>query len=318
MKAPRVFVLILTWNNKEDVLECLASVAKIHYPNFQTVLIDNDSADDTVIAIRQKFPNVKIIENNANMGYAEGNNVGIRYALKMGTDYIWILNNDLIVDTEALGFLVAAAEENPKAGIFCSKVYEYARPNIISFVGSTWMTDKGTFSDWASGQNDVGLHEEIKETDYANGCSFFLKSQVAKTVGFFDKRYFFAWEETDLCYRARRAGYLVMIQPKAKVWHKVSKSFEDGSKGWRWQYYDTRNRFLWIEKNLRGSAKLKAFKICLWRVYWGLVELWRRSLPQAQLDLIQVRLLGAWHYFIRRFGPAPLVFKPKIRSRYQI
>src|SRR3989339_346256 len=125
MNKPLVYILILNWNGKEDTLECLSSLKKIDYPNYKTIVIDNGSTDDSVKIINKKYPKIKIIENKKNLGYAEGNNVGIRYALKNKADYVLILNNDTIVDKKFLTELVKVGESNEKVGIVGPNVYCY-------------------------------------------------------------------------------------------------------------------------------------------------------------------------------------------------
>src|SRR3990167_5910342 len=104
-KPPKIFVIILNWNGKEDTLACLESLEKVNMP-YSLIVVDNGSNDDSVLAIRNTYPDIILLENRKNLGYAEGNNVGIRWALKNGADYLLILNNDTIVDPNILeGFL---------------------------------------------------------------------------------------------------------------------------------------------------------------------------------------------------------------------
>jgi len=118
--APKVEIIILNWNRFRDTAECLESVFRIRYPNFSVVVVDNGSEDDSAAQVENTFDRVTLIRNRENLGYAEGNNVGIRHALENGADYVWLLNNDTVVDREALAALVDLAERDRGIGILGS------------------------------------------------------------------------------------------------------------------------------------------------------------------------------------------------------
>src|SRR3990172_1565611 len=129
---PKVSIVILNWNGLDDTLECLEALRSCTYPNCETIVVDNGSAGDQVRRLRQKVASgVHIIENPENYGFAGGCNVGIRFALSRGADYVLLLNNDTIVDPAFLGSLVAAAEELPDAAALCPKVCYYDSPRVI-------------------------------------------------------------------------------------------------------------------------------------------------------------------------------------------
>ncbi|MCX6907198.1 MAG: hypothetical protein NTY01_04055, partial [Verrucomicrobia bacterium] len=137
------------------------------------------------------------------------------------------------------------------------------------------------------------------------GCALLFRANVPSKIGLIDPRFFILWEETDWCYRARRAGYRIMIEPKAKVWHKVSQTFDGGGRGEKYVYYYSRNQLLWVEKNLRGEERLRCLVRCLRPLCRQALKLMRGKVPQEERAIIRARLLGAFHYVIRRFGPAP-------------
>ncbi len=304
-KYPRVFIIILTWNSNPDTLECLASLEQADYSNYRTVLVDNGSTDGTVATVREQFPSVLTIENGRNLGYAEGNNIGIRYALEHAADFILILNNDTVVAADLLQHLVSAALQYPGAGIFSPKIYMYYPPSVVWFAGTKWDSSTAKFLSPGSGEREKSSESECYSTDYASGCALFARVEIARTIGLFDERFFLVWEEADWCYRARRAGYEILVQPQAKVRHKVSRTFMDSNSGIDYQYYFSRNRWLWIERNLKGTARLKAFQRCLRETYWCMLELAKRDLSASERNILQARLVGTRHYFLRRFGHGP-------------
>jgi len=136
MKYPHVSIIILNWNGKEDTIKCLQSLRKTRYSNYEIVVVDNGSTGDDVKVLGEIFGDyIHIIKNDRNYEFAEGNNIGMRYALKKDTDYILLLNNDTVVDPEFLTELVTMAESDPRFGILGSKIYFYDNPNKIWFAG---------------------------------------------------------------------------------------------------------------------------------------------------------------------------------------
>ncbi|MBI3900540.1 MAG: glycosyltransferase, partial [Chlamydiia bacterium] len=117
MKYPKIFIILLNWNGKYDTLECLTSLKKLKPPKFQLLIVDNGSKDDSVIEIRKQHPHIPILETGQNLGFAEGNNVGMKWALSKGAEWILLLNNDTVVDPHLLEAFLAAAQEKPKGKI---------------------------------------------------------------------------------------------------------------------------------------------------------------------------------------------------------
>ena len=134
---PKVYVVIVNWNGRDDTIECIKSVKNISYPNFEIILVDNGSKDNSIDSIKEIFKDINYIENKKNLGFAEGNNIGIRLALNNDAEYIWLLNNDTIVHQDALSAMVDVGERIPESGILGSKIYYYDKPDFIWFAGAT-------------------------------------------------------------------------------------------------------------------------------------------------------------------------------------
>lgn len=247
MESPKVYILILNWNGKKDTINCLESVKKIDYPDYNIVIIDNGSSDDSVEEIHKKFKDIKIIKNKENLGYAEGNNVGIRYALNNKADYIWILNNDTIVDKNCLTKLIQTAELNKDIGIVGSKIYDYGT-NRIQYLGI-----KNLFLNLllfkkivGGGKEDNGQFDSFTDVDAVAGCSTLIRLEMLKKIGLFDKKLFLYYEEVDLFVRAKKAGYQLKVAPKSHVWHKGSATAKKVSGFVR--YYIARNNFIFAKR----------------------------------------------------------------------
>jgi hypothetical protein len=301
-----IAVIILNWNGKSDTLNCLESVYRSTHPDFTVIVVDNGSTDGSPDAIRHAYPQAEVIETGENLGYAEGNNVGIRRAMDLGVDSVLVLNNDTVVDPDAIAHLELALSVDPSVGLVSPFIFFHSVPDKLWFGGAE-RTGLSNFrhTGWGMTERECPVGPEA-ETEFASGCAMLIRSVVFEKTGLFDPRYFLVWEEVDLCFRARRAGYRIAVEPKAKVWHKVSTSFEDGNQGPIYQYFSMRNRLLWIEKNLRGAERVRAYSKCLRQLRWAVQEkLFSPNLTTARLATLNAWLLGSRDYFLRRFGPAP-------------
>ena len=248
MKYPRTAVIILNWNGLNDTIECLESLRKITYPDYQVLVVDNGSTGDDVKVLRERFGDyIHIIENDRNYGFAEGNNIGMRYALaNFNPGYLLLLNNDITVAPNLLTELVGAAEDNTEVGLVGPLVYDYYRPDVIIRTGhgqriSWWRgTTPGVMSRILKDKT-VGIFE----ADCIEGSCMLVPRRVLEEVGMLDQEYFAYWEETDWCVRIRAAGYKICCVTSSKIWHKVQPSYLDTRK----LYYFLRNNILFMRKN---------------------------------------------------------------------
>ncbi|MCK5534758.1 glycosyltransferase [bacterium] len=242
----KVYIVILNWNGLKDTLECLKSLEKLDYSLFKVVIVDNGSEDkQEVCLITQKYPWVELIVNKENLGFAGGNNVGIKYALNCGADYILLLNNDTIVESSLLKELVKVIESNKKIGMAGPKIY-YQNP-----LDKVWFGG-GKIRWWrpvhiGEGVVDRGKLEKVKQSDYISGCALLIKKEVIEKIGLLDNRFFLYYEDVDWSLRARKAGYRLMFVPQARVWHKISSSL--GKSSVQSIYYGIRNRLLLLQKH---------------------------------------------------------------------
>ncbi len=255
---PLVHIIILNWNGRDDTLECLKSVEKIDYPNFKIILADNGSSDGSVETIRREFPDITVIENGANLGFAEGNNRGIVPALESGTDFILLLNNDTVVDRGILSALVQAAERMPKGGVYGPKIYHFNDPNKIWYAGGYWDAQTLSFGEHGAGQDDQGQFDVLTETDWVIGCAMFVRAEVFRSVGLLEPKFFLNNEEIDFSSRVRKAGLACVYVPDARLWHKISVSF-GGEHSPMKEYFSARNRLLWARRNAAWPLRLRIY-----------------------------------------------------------
>jgi len=258
VREPRIAILIVNWNGKTDTIECLKSLTALAYDNVEAIVVDNGSTDDSVEAIRAQFPDVLVVAAGQNLGTSGGRNVGIRYALERGAEFVLFLDNDTIVDSQLLANLVREMDRLGGNNILGAKIYYFDKPSTIWYAGASWQGSG--FAHIGIGADDHGdAHSTAAETDYACGCALFVSREILKQVGLLDDRYFCYFEETDLCYRARAAGFRSFFIPSARVWHKVSSS-SGGERSPLFYYFMHRNLLLWAEAHLSFRQRLPVYR----------------------------------------------------------
>jgi len=223
--AGKVAVVVLAWNGKPLTLECLDSLAALRYENASVILVDNASADGTADAVRKAHGDrVAVIENEENLGFARGNNVGIRRALDEGADFVLLLNNDTVVDPALLDRLVEVIAGSDEIGIVGPKIYYASPPDRIWFAGGEVLLSRGLSRHIGIRERDTGRYDSIRDVDYVTGCALLARREVFEKIGYLDPVFTAYYEDTDFCMRARRAGFRVVYAPAGKVWHKISAS----------------------------------------------------------------------------------------------
>jgi GT2 family glycosyltransferase len=243
-----VAAVVLSWNRCEDTLACLRSLAAAD-PAPHVILVDNASSDGTVDAVRGEFPGLELIENPSNLGFAEGNDVGIRRALAVGADYVLVLNNDTEVDSGFLTPLLEEAGRRPDAGALSPKILFADPPDLIWFAGAEYDPRSG-YNGRHRGyrQPDDGRFDSVVETGRVCGAAMLVPREVLDKVGTFDADLFAYSEDTDWSLRAREAGYRHYVVPASRVWHKVSAA-SGGESSPTALYYDLRNALVVAERH---------------------------------------------------------------------
>jgi GT2 family glycosyltransferase len=299
MPQPRVFTVVLNSNRRTDTLECLASLSRLAYPNHAVVVLDNASTDGSVEAIAAAFPSVQVMPLTENKGYAGNNNVGIRAALEQGADWVFVLNEDTILDPGCLSRLVEAGERDPAIGIVGPMVYHHNEPAVIQSAG-------GRLDAWWFGshigqnEDDHGQYAEPREVDWISGCAILVRRAVIEQVGALDERFFYYWEETEWCVRARRSGWRMVHVPAAKLWHKgVQRNYDPGPPV---TYYNTRNRLLMLSKH---RAPLAVRLMAWWQIARTLASWTIRPMWRSKRQHRDALWRGAMDYLSRRWGQMP-------------
>lgn len=226
-KYPKVFIIVLNYNGRKVIKKCLSSVFKIDYPNLEVVFVDNNSTDGSLEMAKTNFSKATFIKNEENLGFAAGNNVGIRYALERMADYVLVLNNDTEVEKDFLTKMVEAAEKDEKIGILSPVIFQ-GDTKEVWFSGGIikWLRMKSMHLDKVQ-------TEDSYETDFVTGCSMLVKASVFKEIGLFDEDYFLYWEDADLSFRAKKAGFKNVVVSGSWVYHyERSSKHKDAKTYW--------------------------------------------------------------------------------------
>lgn len=243
---PLVYIIIVNWNRTDDTMECLESLKLLEYSNYKVIVIDNGSSESCGDTVKCNYPNIIVKELNRNLGFAGGCNVGITEAIKDNAEYVWLLNNDTIVDSKALISLVNTAEKSSTNGIVGSKIYEYANRAIINHAGGKIIARKGITKHIGSGEIDNGQYNTVSEVNYVTGCSLLACVKMIEEIGLMEERFFLYFEETDWCLRAQKIGWKVLYVPDSIVFHKESVS-TGGKESPMITYYLSRNSLLFFK-----------------------------------------------------------------------
>lgn len=297
MRSPQVAIIVLNWNGGEDTLACLESLRQLDYPNYEIVVVDNGSTDGSAQAIRDAFPDVMMLGTGKNLGFAEGNNVGLRYALAGSADYVLLLNDDTEVASDFISVLVCAVEATPHAGVAGPTIYYFNRPTTIWAAGGTIDWRRGNSHLMALNEVDEGQYDVVREVDFVTGCALLARREVVDQVGMLDSRFFMYYEEAEWCVRVARAGYKILHVPQAHVWHKIVPTQQSASP--RVHYYMTRNRLLFLRSTRAG---VRAWLHTLLAEYlrtlvsWTMRPRWRRmhGPRRAMIQAIYDAWRGHW------------------------
>lgn len=324
---PKVAIIVLNWNGWKDTIECLESLQQLAYPNYQIIVVDNGSTDNSVdkikawargeIPVESKFFNYnpttkpvqwieydretaeaggipkeevkleKIIPNRRiiliqigqNLGFAAGNNVAIRYALKKNFTYMLLLNNDTIVEKSFLMNMISRAEENQKVGIVGCKIYYANDPHRIWYAGGKLSFLRPGGKPLGQGQLDIGQFDRVRNVTFVTGAAMLVKREVFLHVGLLDERFFFGMEDYDFCRRVLKVGYRLLYTPTAVIWHKVGMSRERGPIA---VYNGYKTSSIYMKKHL--SRALWVLWFCIYSLHAVLLP------PHQELSQIDRRI----------------------------
>lgn len=300
MKDPLLVIVILNWNDAPQTIECLENLEKVTYSNFQILVIDNGSKDNSKAILNKSLPmNPTIIATGINKGYAGGNNVGIKEALRRGAEWILLLNNDAYLDSNALQTLVETGLNYPHVGILGPTIFNTDSSCIIQSAGG-WIDKLWRAGHIRQGETYQSASRDPIEVDWVSGCVLLARSEMIRQIGLLDERFFLYWEELDWCVRARKANWQILHVPTAHAWHKGGNPTSDPKP--YITYYMTRNFFLLLQKHKAGflawiNALFSTFRTL---ISWSLLPKWRGN--RTHRDALWYGLID---FILHRFGSMP-------------
>jgi GT2 family glycosyltransferase len=289
---PKVTCIVLNWNGWKDTLECLRALQQCTYSELRIVVVDNGSTDDSISRICASFPEVTLLKTDKNLGFAGGNNFGIRHALDHGAECIWLLNNDTKPAPDALSALVAKANADEQRGAVASICYHADAPNTVQVWGGA------RINLWSLYSRNAITPQKDEWFDALYGASMLIRRAALEDVGLLDPGFFFYCEETEFCLRLRKKGWRIAAAPDSIVLHKAGAS--SGTSALRDRYFTASGlRILRLHSpapslamasflTLRMAHRLLRFNFSRCRSVWaGIQDYWRASRSSSEASDIR-------------------------------
>ena len=253
VEAERLWTVLVNWRQTDATLACLASVERAGADLRRVLVVDNESGGDLQRRMRATYPDVVVLPQMENLGFARAVNVGAHYAISRGATAVLLLNNDAVLLPGAMQHLTETLANSPDLGVITGKVFLTEAPDRLWAVGGTFTGRRVV--ELGAGEPDVGAYDDAR-LDFVYGCAMVMRADVFRDVGGFDERFFLYYEDIDLCLRARAAGWGIGIAPDAHLLHEGSKSTRDEPSVK--VYHHARSRMLFFSRHLRGARVLFA------------------------------------------------------------
>ena len=253
-EEPLISIIVLNYNAGKLLLDCIQSIQEIDYSNFEIILVDNVSEDSSQNECKKKFPTIKLIQNEKNFGYCEGNNIGMKNAKG---EYFLILNPDTIVEKNLLKELLSAIKQYGE-GLYQPKILSLDNKNILQSTGNMiHLFGFGFAKD--KGKIDLEKDEKIKSIGYASGTCLFSTRNIFEKLNYFDSFLFLYHDDLDICWRGKMKGINSYYVPNSKIYHAESYSL-------KW----SKNKFYWLERNRLYCLKTHYSESTINKIKWEL------------------------------------------------
>lgn len=248
---PRISVISVNYNGFAVTAAMIDSLRRHVTTPTEIIVVDNGSERDEAAILRERYPDITVLRSAENLGFAGGNNLGIRAA---AGDCLLLLNNDTEVADDTLHYLCDTLDADPAIGAVCPKIRFHEPPQAIQFAGYTPLTRITLRNALIGfGEPDSGRFDTPHDTPYAHGAAMMVRREAIERAGMMPEEYFLYYEELDWSVRIREAGYRIAYDPRATVFHKESAT--TGRQSPLRSYYLTRNRLLFARRNRRGAAR---------------------------------------------------------------
>lgn len=310
LRFPNVCIIIVTWNKKADVLNLLSQLNHINYPkeSIQIIVVDNASSDGTIPAIEQAFPSVHLVKHSENLGGAGGFNSGMRRAMEQFPDseYLWLLDNDVTVDKNALQALVSVMEKHPKAAICGSKIMNRDNPNELIEIGAFIDDRRGDIRRNEPNPEQLKDPNAVFEVDYVAACSLLARVSAVKQAGLWHEQFFIYWDDMEWGARFNSLGFKVLATNSSIVYHPSwAGRVADNTAIWR-NYYRSRNSLWFFNHYTKGFKRRWLLSRMILRYMLFAAHAGINSHMLLSLAFIN----GITDFFENRFGKKPFVMPP--------
>lgn len=258
IKDSSVAIILLNWNGFDFTKACIESLRKISYPNFQVILVDNGSTDDSIKRLTELFPEVIFLTSAVNLGFTGGNNLGIRHALRNDFEFILLLNNDTLVEEDFLEPMVGHLLATPSCAAVQPLIYfVYDKEKLWNAGGNYWKW-------WGNSETSYVIQDvdQPYSTDWITGCAILLKTSAIEEVGLLDDAYFAYYEDVDWSLRLRKTGMTLAVVPKSKIYHVAGASSTSKTRG-KEGFLDPRVHYLNVRNQLFQLRKYALFPYAL-------------------------------------------------------
>jgi GT2 family glycosyltransferase len=250
-------IILINWNSFELTKDTLESLQQTTYTNYDCIVVDNGSVDESAHLIEKTFPHCIVIKSSTNKGFTGGNNIGMDFALQHGYEYIMMLNNDVAVEPNFLEPLIARLDQDPTIGAVQPLIYFYHDRNLIWNAGSSFNAFLGICSTPNYNKKDPGhqFKNKSKKIDWITGCAFMMRTSILKNIGLLKEAFFMYYEDVDLSFRIKNAGYQLDYVPSSVIYHiagmslKTNKKGKEGFVSPKVHYLNARNRIWWLKEH---------------------------------------------------------------------
>ncbi|PIQ47500.1 MAG: hypothetical protein COW03_14740 [Cytophagales bacterium CG12_big_fil_rev_8_21_14_0_65_40_12] len=278
---PSLAIVIVNWNSFNVTAACLLSLRSLEYNNFEVIVVDNGSKDNSTEQLRSEFPEVTLLEHEENKGFTGGNNTGIQYALDHGKDLIMLLNNDTIVSADFATILIKALLADASIGAIQPKIMYNQERDVIWNAGGFFNSFYSLFKTRGLDKKDQGQYDNPIDVDWITGCCFLVRSNIVQQIGLLDDKFFIYYEDSDWSFKIRRLDYRLRYEPGAKIYHEAGmsnqnrKGHNEGNISPFSRYMTIRNHLFMVRRyakgiNLLGSWANQVLKISIYIGYFVL------------------------------------------------
>lgn len=261
MQNPSVAILIINWNTYHHSRRCLKQLQNLNYDNFNVIIVDNGSIDNSGDKLSQEFPDFEYLTNSENLGFTGGNNTGLKFIKDKGFEYVLLLNNDTYFDSDFLSPLVEVLENSAEIGAVQPLIYDFHNKNSVWHAGGFFSSITGQ----CKSQKYVKDLNSPYSTDWLTGCAFMIRSSVLKEVGFLNQTFFAYFEDVDWSIKIKKKGYQLQIVPNSVIFHEISASTKsqikkkEGFISPMAHYLNIRNQFLLLKSHPDQINKIVAW-----------------------------------------------------------